>query len=259
LAIVMIVAVLAGCDAAVSRPSNQPSATENPSVSTSPASGSSPTTGPARATATPGPSADPGQLALQRFDALISDPKLAYHVSASAVTRAGGVTARFSESLNVSGSNYAGTVNSVGPGASGRSSVVYFRGVVYLNGRGTDRRWISSRRSDTFVQIAPFLYLRTEDIDYVRPVTVDGRALFLLRSTDSYMPDKARMLGLAGMNVGADREWLEVYVTASGTPVRAIYHVDAGTGVSGKPLLVGRSIFSFNRVGASFTIVRPTH
>jgi hypothetical protein len=131
--------------------------------------------------------------------------------------------------------------------------------VIYLKGGATDRRWISSRRSDTFVQIAPFLYLRTEDIDYVKPVTINGRALFLLRSTDSYMPDKARMLGLAGMNVGANREWLEVYVTASGAPVRAIYHVEAGAGVSGKPLLVGRSIFTFSRVAASFRIARPTH
>jgi hypothetical protein len=254
LAVALLAVVLVGCDATGTPPNAQPT----PSSAGVP--GTLPTMPTARPTATPAATVDPGQAALLRFDALITDPRLSYHVASSAVARGGRLTLRFSQSLNVSGSDYAGTVNSTGPGASGRSSVVYVRGVVYIKGPSTYGRWVSARRADRYVQIAPLLYLRTEDIDYVKPVIVNGKALFLLFSTDSYAPDMARMLGLGGMNVGVNRVWLEVYVTATGIPVRAVYRVEAGgISASGKPVVVGQAVFTFSSVGASFRIVRPTH
>ena len=68
-------------------------------------------------------------------------------------------------------------------------------------------------------------------LDYVGPVTVNGRHLQLLRSNKYYRPDIARMLDFAKFLVVPDKMVLDVYVTDAGVPVSAVFTADVDVGM----------------------------
>jgi hypothetical protein len=108
--------------------------------------------------------------------------------------------------------------------------------------------------------MTPFLYLDlVAEIDYVKPVTVNGRRLHLLRTNKYYRPDIARLLDLARFNVVPDRMSLDLYVTDAGVPVKGTFTV----AVSGSDQIGRRHKFSaqtdftFSQFGAKLAIRVP--
>jgi hypothetical protein len=95
-------------------------------------------------------------------------------------------------------------------------------------------------------------------LDYVKPVTVGGRHLHLLRSNRYYQPDIARMIDLLKFQWDPDSMALDLYVTDDGVPVSANFAVAVDVTDSGAVHPIrGRADFAFSKVGDKLKIVVP--
>jgi hypothetical protein len=220
------------------------------------------------ASPTPTPTPDPGVAIKGKFWALVSGPNASYHVTGKGRSVFDGKTYEtFSESIDVVGDNYAGTLKSHGKGpllaAIQPSRIKSARiarkdGVVWLKEAGkraTSRR--SSARSD---RLTPFLYIDLPGvIDYVKPVSVAGRRLHLLRTNKYYRPDIARMIDTARFNVEPDRMTLDVYVTDDGVPVKAVFtvYVSGSDQIGKHHVFHAQTDFAFAKFGAKLPIRVP--
>jgi hypothetical protein len=227
-----------------------------------------PSQGPAAAAPTPMPTADPGVAVKAGFWTLVSAPNASYRLTAKGRSLFDGKTYEtFNDWIDVVGDNYSGTIrrtargpllNAIQPSQIKAAGIARQDGVVWLKEAGkhrTSRR--SNARSD---RMTPFLYLDlAAEIDYVKPVTVGGRHLHLLRTNKYYRPDIARLLDLARFNVVPDQMTLDLYVTDAGVPVKATFSVT----VSGSDQIGRRhnfraqTDFTFSSVGAKLAIRVP--
>jgi hypothetical protein len=107
--------------------------------------------------------------------------------------------------------------------------------------------------------LTPFLYLQMAAwVDYVKPVTIDGRHLHLLRSNRYYRPDIARMVDLLKFPWDPDVMVLGIYVTDDGVPVSATFKLDVSvTDMSGEHPIHARTDFAFSKVGEELKITVP--
>lgn len=218
---------------------------------------------------TPSPSVDPGKAVMARFWALVSAPDASYRMTIKGRTTFDRKTYEsFSDTFTVVGDDYSGTVRSYGPGpllmgvqpSQIRSaSVARKHGIVYLKEAGKHRT--ARRSNDRYDRWTPFLYLQLEGwIDYVRPVTVGGRRLHLLRTNRFYRPDIARLLQVRRFDGVPDTMTLDVYVTEAGVPVSAIFteHLVGTDQVGKRHVFDGRSEFEFARFGARLAVRIPS-
>lgn len=220
------------------------------------------------ATPTPTPTPDPGQAIKDKFWALVSAPDFSYRRSASGKTLFDRKTYEtFVESFTVVGDDYTGKTKSSarGPLLAGvqptriRSAQVARKdGTVYLKEAGKHRTAL--RSNDRRDRLAPFLYLDVPGMfDYVKPVTVGGRHLHLLRSNKFYRPDIARMLDLRRFAGVPDDQSVDVYVTSDGVPVSAVYTLGlvAYDQYNKRHTFTGRTAFTFKNVGDKLAIRIP--
>jgi hypothetical protein len=220
------------------------------------------------ASPTPTPTADPGQAVLARFWTLVSAPEATYQMTVKGRTTLDRKTYEtFSDTFVVVGDDYSGTVRSDGPGpllagvqpSEIRSATVARKdGVVYLKEAGKHRT--ARRSSDRSDRWTPFLYLQLPAwIDYLKPVTVNGRHLHLLRTNTFYRPDIARMLQVRRFNGVPDTMTLDVWVTEAGVPVSATFteHLVAYDEAGKRHVFDGRTDFVFSRFGAKLAVRVP--
>jgi hypothetical protein len=264
IAVVAIVVAGLGLVALASAPSH-PSTNVRPTASPL---GGSPSGGPTGASPTPSPSLDPGIAIRANFWALVSSPTSSYHMTAHGRSTFDGHTYEtFDQSVDVVGDEYSGTISSRGPGpllqaiqpSNIRSArIARVAGVIYLLEAGKSlTKYRSSARSD---RLTPFLYIDPIGaLDYVGPLTVDGRHLYLLRSNAFYRPDIARLIDTARFDVDPDTMRMDILVTAEGIPVKATFSVVVrGNDQIGKQhTFRARTDFAFVKVGAKLTVRIP--
>jgi hypothetical protein len=217
---------------------------------------------------TPTPTTDPGKAVLARFWTLVSSPDASYRMTVKGRTTFDKKTYEtFSDVFVVVGDDYSGTVHSNGPGPllAGiqpsqihSATVARKNGVMYLKETGKTRT--SRRSSDRSDRWTPFLYLQLEGwIDYLKPVSVGGRQLHLLRTNTFYRPDLSRMLQVRRFDGVPDTMTLDVRVTEAGVPVSATFteHVVAYDNAGKRHVFDGRTDFAFTKFGAKLTVTIP--
>ena len=160
----------------------------------------------------------------------------------------------FKESIDVVGDDYSGWINS---SITPKAQIARKDGVIWVKLPGKAR--VGRQTSERYFRLTPFLYLEMAAwLDYVKPVTVNGRHLHLLRSNKYYRPDIARMLDFSKFLVVPDKMVLDVYVTDEGVPVSAVFTaaVVVGHG-SNRQDFHGRTSFTFTKFGAKLPIRVP--
>ena len=223
--------------------------------------------GPA-ASPTPTPTVDPGVAIKSGFWALVSAPDATYRLAAKGRSTFDGKTYEtFTDSVDVAGDTYSGTtrrtargplLNAIQPSRIKSATIARLDGVVWLKEAGkhrTSRR--SSARSD---RMTPFLYLDlAAEIDYIKPVTVNGRHLHLLRTNKYYRPDIARLLDLARFNVVPNQMALDLWVTDDGVPVKATFTVavNGSDQIGRRHTFRAQTDFTFSKFGAKLAIRVP--
>lgn len=208
-----------------------------------------PSLGPART-----PDAD--DLALQRFWALIEDPKLSYHVETKAGGSYGTDAYTFSESLDVSGDDWGGRERAHGLGVAGITDIVALDTEVWIK---FPDGWHKNIEHDPYFRSRPFLGIDSQRaLAISAEVVKDGQTFYDLKSTTNYQPYPGRLIGFVAMGVQVDTLELDILVTADGVPVSATVHILAG-GLSptGKPEIDAKATRTFTKVGATFTIKAP--
>ena len=207
------------------------------------------------ASPSPTPTIDPGQAVLARFWTLVSNPRASYHLAASGKSVLDKKTfGTFKESIDVVGDEYSGWIDS---SASPKGTIARKDGVIWVKVPGKAR--VGRQTSERYYRLTPFLYLEMAAwVDYLKPVTVNGRHLHVLRSNKFYRPDIARMLDFKKFLVVPDKMVLDVYVTDDGVPVSAVFTADVNVrDVTGHHAFHGRTSFTFSKFGAKLTIHVP--
>jgi hypothetical protein len=251
-ALVLIGALVAGSIGLALSSSHTPAS----GLVSAPPSGSGSSSGGSIATPTPSPTPDPGKLVLAKFWTLVSAPDVSYHMTAKGKSVFDKKTIEsYAESIDVVGDTYSGWIDS---NVSPKSLIARQKGIVWVKVPGKPR--VGRQTSERYFRLTPFLYLTMAAwVDYVRPVTVNGRRLHLLRSNAFYRPDIARMLDFSKFLVEPDTMVLDVYVTDAGIPVSAEFTADVEIHDStGNHVFHGRSDFAFSKVGAKLTIHVPS-
>ncbi len=208
-------------------------------------------------TSTPSASIDPGKAVLAKFWNLVKAPDLSYHLTAKGKTTLDRKTIQtYSESLDVVGDTYSGTITSK---INGKAQIARQDGVIWVKLPGKPR---AGRQTDLrYARLTPFLYLQMSAwLDYVKKVTVGGRHLHLLRSNRYYQPDIARMIDLLKFPWDPDSMTLDLYVTDDGVPASAAFSVAVDVTDSGRVHPIrARTDFAFSKVGDKLKIVVPRH
>lgn len=206
------------------------------------------------ATPTPAPTPDPGQVVLDKFWKLVSDPNASYHMTASGKSTINRKTYQtFKQSIDVVGDEYSGWIDSK---VSPKARIARKDGVVWVKVPGKAR--VGRQTSARYYRLTPFLYLEMAAwMDYVKPVTVGGRHLHLLRSNKFYRPDIARLLDLGKFVVVPDKMNLDVLVTDAGVPVSAVFTADVTVGNARQQRFHGKTTFAFSKFGDKLRISVP--
>lgn len=212
------------------------------------------TLAPGIATPAPPTPADPGVAVKDKFWALVSDPNASYHMTASGRSTVDGkLFESFKQSIDVVGDEYSGWIDS---NVSPKGKIARKDGVVWVKVPGKAR--VGRQTSERYYRLTPFLYLGLEAwIDYVKPVTVGGRHLHLLRTNSFYRPDIARMLDLGKFPVVPDKMNLDVLVTDAGVPVSAVFTADVTVGNATQQRFHGKTTFAFSKFGDKLRISVP--
>jgi len=190
---------------------------------------------------------------LEALWTLLSDPTLSYHLSGTGVSKVQGARVeRFTLELDISGDDYAGSVNSIG--GSGKARLVRKDGIMYVRPAGTSR-WTARRFTDSVIEFVPFL-----DISAPQDLQADGvkqkgqRTLYSYVSTTQYRPDVAHMMDLSSFPATCNVLRLELLVTDAAVPVSAHFECHVGNGTYD-----GTSDYTFTEFGKNFSIKPPVH
>lgn len=204
----------------------------------------------------PTPTPDPDALALERFWTLIQDPALSYHLETRGAGSFGSEGYSFSESLDVSGDDWAGTELAHGVGGVGAVQIVALDSTVWLK---FPDGWHRNIEHDPYFRARPLLGLdNIRDLVGSGVVDRDGATLVDLKGTTDWQPYPGRLIGFVALGMHVDTLELDVLVTPDGVPVEATVHVLAGgLGANGKPQVDAHATREFTKVGAAFTIVAP--
>ena len=162
----------------------------------------------------------------------------------------------FSESLDVSGDDWAGRERAHGLGVAGVIDIVALGTEVWIK---FPDGWHRNIEHDPYFRSLPFLDLDSErDLIVSGEVVKDGVTLYDLKSTTNYQPYPGRLIGFVSLGLQVDTLQLDILVTADGVPVQATVNILAGgLGLNGKPQLVAKATRTFSKVGATFTIKAP--
>lgn len=207
----------------------------------------------------PTPSPDPGVLALNRFWALIGDPKLSYHLETTGGGTIGSEAYTFRESLDVAGDSWKGSEQAHGLGYVSAVQLVVLDTVIWIKG-GFGGSWSRSIDHDPYWRARPLFDL--ESVLALTPsgtVLKGGKTLYVLKANTNYQPYPGRLIGFASMgNLKVDTLELTILVTADGVPVEADVHILAGDlDKQGKADVDAKATRLFTKVGAKFTITAP--
>lgn len=203
----------------------------------------------------PTPGAD--DLAIQRFWALIGDPKLSYHLETTGGGLIGATGYTFRESLDVAGDSWKGTEQAHGTGYVAGAQLVVLDTVVWLKVPGGT--WHKNIEHDPYFRSRPLLDLdSSRDLTLSGTVVKGGKTLYDLKSTTNYQPYPGRLVGFFSLLLRVDTLELDILVTEEGVPVEATVHILAGgLGTNGKPQLDAKATRTFTKVGDTFTIKAP--
>ena len=205
-----------------------------------------------------GPAANAGRRrsGLQRFWALVTAPKLSYHIETKGGGRIGDDAYTFSESLDVSDDSGAARNGPTAWVAAASSDIVTLDTDVWFK---FPDGWHKNIEHDPYFRSRPFL-----DLDSQRDLVVsgdggEGREDPLRPQVDDELPalsgpsDRVRSLGIQGRPLE-----LDILVTADGVPVEATVHILAGgPGTDGKPQFDAKATRTFTKFGGTFTIKAP--
>ena len=210
-----------------------------------------------RVSPTTAPTAAPATRIIHAFWARVGTLGPTYHLSASGTARDGSRRLGFTFDLDVVADDYAGRVHFTGKGASGKSRMVRYDGVVYVRGDG-DRTWIHLKTNDPVLRQWPFLEIgQPREIAYVEAFEERGRTLHRLESTRYYRPSVPRMLGLSSFRGSVHLVRLALIVDDDGIPVRANFRLEAGWTEDGGSQVVARSTYRFTKWDSDLTITVP--
>ena len=192
---------------------------------------------------------------LDAFWAVARDPELSYHLEGSGSSHAEGFDASFELTLDVSGDDFTGTVNSIG--GAGLAEYVRFDGVVYVRPEGGE--WGGLRTREAIFRQVPFMGLDgRRELVYDASLVDGGETLHRLVTTDFYAPSVERMLDVSLLPLRPDSRALELIVTDEGVPVRATFTcLLEGSLVDGIPRFEGTAEYEFSRFGEPVVIQTP--
>lgn len=192
---------------------------------------------------------------LEAFWEVARDPELSYHLEGSGSSHAEGFDASFELTLDVSGDDFTGTVNSIG--GTGLAEYVRFDGVVYVRPEGGE--WGGLRTSDAIFRQVPFMGLAgRRELVYEASFVEDGETLHRLVTTEFYAPSVERMLDVTLLPLRPDTRALELIVTDEGVPVRATFTcLLEGSLVDGITRFEGTAEYEFSRFGEPVVIQTP--
>lgn len=255
-ALVVAVAIVGAGIGLVALTSSPASAPGQPGASAPGGAGAGAGPSLAARTAPASPSVDPGIAIVAKFWTLVSAPDLSYHMTVSGKSKLGKERWTFRESLDVVGDEYAGSFTS---SLEGTRKIARKDGGYWYKKSG--KTAVGVRTNDRHLRRTPFMDLQLAAwLDYVKPVSIGGRHLHLLRSNAFYRPDYARLLGLPKFPFEPNRAELDLYVSDDGVPVSAEFTLFAhgrgatpGTTVN----LNSTTSFTFARFGATFKIRVP--
>lgn len=217
-----------------------------------------PTSTPSSSAASVGPPSTPDadDLAFNRFWALITAPKLSYHLDTKGGGRLGTDAYTFSESLDVTDDSWGGTERAHGLGGGSILSIVTIDTNVWFK---FPDGWHKNIEHDPYFRSRPFLDLATQrDLVVSGTVVKGGKTLYDLKSTTNYQPYPGRLIGFFALGIQVDLLELDILVTADGVPVEATVHILAGgQGSDGKPQFDAKATRTFTKFGATFTIKPP--
>ncbi len=263
LAILLVLAVVVGVGltAALGHigPAASPSAPSMAATSPSQTAMAPPTASPSDPAVAPSPTPTPRatavpieQAAVVHFGALIAKKDLAYHMEVSGSSTAGTFRNRFRYSLDVVGGDFRGTLTTRDLAAT--CDGVRKAGRIYARCPGT--AWASRDDSGGNWSFWPFMGLA--DIGNLNPPTLikaNGTTLVHVTSTGTYSTGINRMLNFANAQDTGLPVSLELWITTSGIPVKAVFRL--GAIQTGQGTMTGKGTYVFTHVGRKVTIRAP--
>jgi len=194
----------------------------------------------------------PSSPVVGAFVALVSAPDRTFHVESRTVVTVGGETVTVLSALDFAGPDYAGTLDVTTSARPTHSDIVVIPPVAYSRESGGPwRDGDAPQRS-----LDPFLGLTAGTvIADLGAEVVDGRPLRHLRL--ALLPVDTTFAP-AVKDVVHTWTVFELWVDASGKPVRGLFTLDARARKDDKPVPVSiRSDLSFSRVGEPLVIAPP--
>jgi hypothetical protein len=209
-----------------------------------------------RSSPSPSPEASPSPrptptVALQRFRTLAANPKRAYHVKFAMTADSAGTRVETRAELDVSGSDWKGTLTVISGGKTVRTETIGKAGKIYS--RTPSGKWRIVPMSGAAQATDPFGPVAARDtMNDMGVVKRAGKMLHWLHTRERPSGDEVtKRLGLTGT---LDSYSLDVYVSDTGLPVEAAARmtVSAPTGTTTVTMT-----YAISRFGKAVTITAP--
>lgn len=189
-----------------------------------------------KATPTSSPAASPTPrptptVALERFRSLAANPKRAYHVKFAMTINAAGSKVEARAEIDVSGSDWKGTVTVTSAGKTVRTQTIHKSGKTY--NRSPSGKWRLGPAPGAAVQASdPFGSAAVRDaLNDVGMAKRAGKTLHWLHAADlANAAATLKRLGLVGTLRASS---IDVYVTDAGVPVQAAQSLTSALAPSG--------------------------
>jgi hypothetical protein len=169
-------------------------------------------------------------VALQRFRTAAANAKRAYHVKFSMTVDSAGAKVDYRADLDVSGSDWKGTVTVTSAGKTMRTETIRKSGKTY--NRSPGGKWRAGPASGAAMQASdPFGSAAVSDaLDDLGMAKRAGKTLHWLHAANlANAADTLKRLGLGAAQASS----IDVYVTDAGVPVQAVHSLTSALAPSG--------------------------
>jgi hypothetical protein len=208
-------------------------------------------TSPPAASPTPRPTPT---VALQRFRTAAANPKRAYHVKFVMTVDAAGVKVESRAELDVSGSDWKGTVTVTSAGKTMRTETIRKSGKTY--NRSPGGKWRVGPASGAATQAAdPFGSAAVRDaLNDLGIAKRAGKTVHWLRADLANAADTLKRLGLTGTLQAFS---IDIYVTDAGVPVQAVQSLTSALAPSGTATATATMTYEISAWGKAVKIAAP--
>jgi hypothetical protein len=209
-----------------------------------------------QAGASPSPTASPTPrpsptVALQRFLKLSANPRLSYHMKFSMLVDTAGTDVDMRGDMDVSGSDFKGTVTLKSGSDVVRLEMIEKAGKTY--GRTPGGRWRLLPPDDSPDTANPFQMIAAENaLTDIGVVKLGGKSLHRLHMSE--LPNADQFLKSAGLSGTIDTFSFDAYVTDAGVPVQIVIKMKVSMGSGSATVSMS---FNFSNWGKAVRIVAP--